>query len=119
MSTRTSSAGLALLAAACGPGATGASADQDGLIECAVGGASGFTRSCRAEWVPSVEAAALTVRHPDGSFRRLAVRDDGRGIETADGADRATVAVTDAWTEIRVAGDRYRLPGRLVFNERR
>ncbi|WP_375403977.1 hypothetical protein [uncultured Sphingomonas sp.] len=54
---------------------------------------------------------ALTVRHPDGAFRRLRVTADGRGVVAADGAEPARVAVLDAENiEVAVGGDRYRLP---------
>lgn len=53
----------------------------------------------------------LTIRHPDGAFRRLAVATDGRGVVAADGAEPAQVTILDAGTiEVAIGGDRYRLP---------
>lgn len=53
----------------------------------------------------------LTVRHPDGAFRRLAVATDGRGVVAADGAEPAQVTILDVRTiEVAIGGDRYRLP---------
>ena len=53
----------------------------------------------------------LTVRHPDGGFRRLQVVKDGRGLIAADGADVATVTpLGPREVEVLLSGDRYRLP---------
>jgi hypothetical protein len=120
MSTRTSNAASLLLLAACSQDAAEApAADPDDLIECALGGAVVFTRDCVIEsgpgWIGGQNG--LVVRHPDGSFRRLIAFDDGRGFETADGADRAAIAVTEDSTEVRVGPDRYRFPGKLALRD--
>ena len=53
----------------------------------------------------------LTIRHPDGGFRRLRITADGRGVIAADGAEPARVSVIGpADIEVAVGGDRYRLP---------
>ena len=79
-------------------------------IECALGGAETFTTDCAIE--RSAESAGtLTVRHPDGGFRRLLVTDDGRGVIAADGASAALVQViADKRIEVTIDRDRYRLP---------
>jgi hypothetical protein len=105
-----------LLLAACGApdeqaaeSAT-ASAPADDRIECAVGGSDRFVAECAIERNPG-DANILTVRHPDGGFRRLLVTTDGRGVVAADGAASATVTViTDQRIEVALEGDRYRLP---------
>jgi hypothetical protein len=104
-------AALLCLAAACdGPPAAPAPQER---IECAVDGAAAF------EWVCTVERTAapetvLTLRSPDGSFRRLAVTRDGRGVAAADGAEPATVAVVgQGLIEVSIGSDRYRLPARV------
>lgn len=111
--------------AACGdpdaasPGAFDASADADGRIPCAVGGESGFANVCTVERAAGAEGLVLTVRHPDGGFRRLLVTEDGRGVVAADGADPATVSVVGAaQIEVAVAGDRYRLPATVKADAR-
>jgi hypothetical protein len=125
MSTRTSSAILlAVLAAACSPEQTAntqvlanveAVQDQeaadDGLINCAVGFAATLSRVCSVERQQSDRGLVLTVRHPDGGFRRLLVTRDGRGVVAADGALPAQVTLVGA-NEIEVAlgDDIYRLP---------
>ena len=101
---------LILLAACDGGGeqtsATAAAAPGD-RIECALGGAEAFVRECALE----LEGELLTLRHPDGGFRRLRITDDGRGVVAADGAVPADVQVSAGnRIEVGLDGDRYRLP---------
>ena len=123
MSTRTSSALVATLAlAACGSPdqpanktflanvEARADAEDDGLIPCARGGGE-LQRTCTVEQVRDAQGLILTVRHPDGGFRRLRVTGDGRGVIAADGAEAAKVTVIGpAGIKVAVAGNRYRLP---------
>ncbi|WP_294189490.1 hypothetical protein [uncultured Sphingomonas sp.] len=125
MSTRISSALLfASVAAACSPEQTAntqvlanveAAQDQeaadDGLINCAVGAAATLSRVCSVERQDSDRGLLLTVRHPDGGFRRLLVTKDGHGVVAADGAQPAQVTLVGT-NEIEVAlgDDIYRLP---------
>jgi hypothetical protein len=52
----------------------------------------------------------LTVRHPDGGFRRLRVSAGG-AVTAADGAEAALVRKIDSTTrEIAVGDARYRMP---------
>jgi hypothetical protein len=84
---------------------------DDGLIACAVSGATEFARVCQIEQSQTGSGLLLTVRHPDGGFRRLQVVKDGRGVIAADGADVATVKLTGAREiEVHLSGDQYRLP---------
>ncbi|WP_294235458.1 hypothetical protein [uncultured Sphingomonas sp.] len=83
-------------------------------IACALSGAQGFTRDCTVEQSSSGDATILTVRHPDGGFRRLRVTQDGRGVASADGALPAQVSVAgDRQIEIRIGDDRYHLPATI------
>ena len=83
---------------------------EDGRIVCARGGAP-LQRDCTVEQAQSAGGLVLTLRHPDGGFRRLSVTQDGRGVIAADGAEPARVAVIGPGViEVTVAGDRYRLP---------
>ena len=50
----------------------------------------------------------LTVRHPDGGFRRFEQVDDGRGLVIVDGADEARIEFANDVLEVTVATDRYR-----------
>lgn len=87
-----------------------ADAEDDGRILCARGQAP-MQRTCTVEQVQGENGLVLTLRHPDGGFRRLAVTSDGRGVVAADGAEAAKVAVIGPGDiEVTVAGDRYRLP---------
>lgn len=91
------------------PMATAGEADQ--RIECAIAGAQAFERACLIERLASPEGLTLTIRAPDGGFRRLLVTKDGRGVVAADGALPAIVTVIgDKRIEVAIGGDRYRLP---------
>ncbi|NNC72158.1 MAG: hypothetical protein HKN78_04695 [Sphingomonadaceae bacterium] len=84
---------------------------ESGLVNCAVGGESGFRPVCTIEQVQSDEGVILTLRHPDGGFRRLLVTNDGRGVIAADGAEPAEVTpMSGNQIEVVIADDRYRLP---------
>lgn len=80
-------------------------------IDCAIAGASDYTRVCTIDRVAGPDGLILTIRHPDGGFRRLKVTTDGHGVVAADGSAAATVAVAgDRQIEVTVGKDRYRLP---------
>lgn len=115
MSLRISSPCLLLLAlAACGDGEDQRSpADPTNLIECAIGGVANFARDCEVERTRAYRTLFLTIHHPDGGFRRLEVLTDGRGVETADGAEPAQVSLAGDGIEVKVGEDRYRLPARI------
>jgi hypothetical protein len=86
-------------------------AADNGLISCAVSGASVFAARCQVETAQTKEGLILTLRHPDGGFRRLLVVKDGRGVVAADGADAALVKpIANNLIEVALAGDTYRLP---------
>ena len=86
-------------------------AAEAGKIDCATEGASAFAPVCTVERTSSAEGLVLTIRSPSGSFRRLLVTKDGRGVVAADGADSANVSVAGGdRIEVEIAGDRYRLP---------
>ena len=88
-----------------------ATAEDDGRVLCALKGARDFQRVCTVDRAESEAGLVLTVRHPDGAFRRLLVTKDGRGVIAADGAEAASVSVVgDRSIEVALAGDRYRLP---------
>lgn len=91
--------------------AAGKAADPDRRVECALGGAAMFEPICTLERSAGEEGLTLTIRSPDGSFRRLLVTSDGRGVIAADGATPAIVSVvSDSRIEVAIAEDRYRLP---------
>jgi hypothetical protein len=100
---------LPLLAGCGGPPA----AKVEDKIECAVEGAAAFDRLCTVERSAGSEIL-LTLRGPGGSFRRLVVTRDGRGVAPADGAEPASVTVLGKdLIEVSIGSDRYRLPARV------
>ena len=89
------------------------SAGEVELVECAIAGAD-FERTCTVERAAGAEGLVLTIRAPNGSFRRLLVTGDGRGLVAADGAMPAVVTPLGAdLIEVKIAADRYRLPARV------
>lgn len=86
-------------------------AEAEGKIECAVPQETVFAFVCGIDRVQSQDGLFLTLRHPDGGFRRLLVTRDGRGVIAADGAERAVVTVlAPRLIEVALGGARYRLP---------
>lgn len=88
----------------------GGEARPDAQVDCAIGAEGGWSRDCALERAGDL----LTIRHPDGGFRRFRILSDGRGLEAADGAEPAHVQIVDKdRIEVRMGGDRYRLPARM------
>lgn len=88
-----------------------ASSAEEGRISCAVSGAAAFSQVCSVEREASEAGLILTLRHPDGGFRRLLVTKDGRGVVAADGAELAAVVpMSEGLIEVSLGGDKYRLP---------
>jgi hypothetical protein len=107
---------LILLLAACGGGAEEQSAtvDDNGKIDCRVGADTQFTRFCSIERSRTEQGMLITVRKPDGGFRRLLATRDGRGVVAADGAEQAEVVIVgENLIEVAIAGDTFRLPARI------
>ncbi len=99
---------MLLLVAGCSDGETanGAAAPDD-RIDCRVGAAADFERSCTME---AADGGRLIVRKPDGGFRRL-LRRTSDGFAAADGAEAAHVTrLRDGRFEVEIGGDRFRLP---------
>lgn len=87
-----------------------AAAEDDGMVLCARG-TEPLARVCTVDRERRDEGLVLTLRRPDGGFRRLLVARDGRGVIAADGAEPARVAVIDAnRIDVALGPDRYRLP---------
>ena len=82
----------------------------DGKVECALAGSTSFERTCTTERIAGSDSQLLVIRHADGGFRRFTVVKDGRGLEVADGADKAVVAISGDRVEVVVGEDRYRFP---------
>lgn len=55
----------------------------------------------------------MTVRHPDGGFRKVILKSNG-AIDTADGAETVSVQpMADGRAQVSIGEDRYRLPAAL------
>jgi hypothetical protein len=117
MFSRISSLGLAALAlVGCSGEAPVQPQAEEGAkpIDCALGDGSEFGPFCFVENSVAEGQNLLTIRHPDGGFRRFTVNADGSGLSVADGADAARNALIEkgARLEVVVGADRYRLPVR-------
>ena len=88
----------------------GPASAQGALADCAIGAGATWARSCSVEQ----QGAVLTIRHPDGGFRRFQILEDQRGLASADGAERAKIAiVADGQIEVSAGDDHYRLPATI------
>lgn len=88
-----------------------ADAPDNDRIACATGGETAFSMNCRIERTQTDEGLVITVRHPDGGFRRVLVVKDGRGVVPADGAEPAQVVLTGQdQIDVTIGRDKYRLP---------
>lgn len=84
-----------------------------GRIYCALGGAEAFALNCTMEQIASSDGTILVLGRQDAGYRRFRITTDGRGVEAADGAEPAIVALVDnGLIEVSVGQDRYRLPAR-------
>ncbi|MCI4589282.1 hypothetical protein MOK15_04100 [Sphingobium sp. BYY-5] len=84
---------------------------DDGKADCMTGSAKQWARDCLVER----RGDTLTIRHPDGGFRRFRVLADGRGLESADGAEPATLSITGKrQIDVAAGDDRYRLPAQIA-----
>ena len=88
-----------------------ARADQSGGGIACAHGSDAMTPGCSVDMASTAQGLELTLRHPDGAFRRLLVTADGRGVVAADGAEQAVVkpAGSDR-IEVAIGSDRYLLP---------
>ncbi len=83
-------------------------------VECRIGTATAFERDCVIEQANGPDGLVLTLRHPDGGFRRLLVMKDGSGVTAADGAEPAMVSLErDRTILVTIGGDGYRLPATI------
>jgi len=89
-----------------------AGAANEGRIDCIPAGETALRRICGIERSRDADGSlVLTISHPDGSFRRLMIATDGRGVIAADGAEEAIVKVlNDQEIEVALGGNLYRLP---------
>jgi hypothetical protein len=87
---------------------------DDGKADCITGGTGEWAHDCLVER----QGDLLTIRHPDGGFRRFRVLADGRGLEAADGAEPAKLKITGKeQIEVATGDDRYRLPAQIAGSQ--
>ena len=79
-------------------------------LPCALDGKAAFSSDCMVERHRDGQSLFLTVRHPDGGFRRFEVLDKQQGLTVADGSRRATITRSEGTMELTVDSDRYRFP---------
>ena len=123
MSLRTFSTGLLLAVSACGgppdgvaPGnvqAVGSGTPSEvpaERIACAIGGGD-YADACTIERGAVADGTLLTIRHPDGGFRRLRLSADRSTLVAADGALPAQVlGRSETAVEVAIGDARYRVP---------
>lgn len=115
MSLRISSLASLLLLGACGSGSSVpkqiADAPEADRVDCAIGDGT-LKKDCALERV----GETITVRHPDGSFRRFEVDAKGQ-FGAADGAEEvAGKRAADSSVEVSIGDRRYRFgPGQLTL----
>lgn len=91
-----------------------ATVEDDGRVDCRIGADTQFEHFCTIERSRTEQGLIITVRKPDGGFRRLLATRDGRGVVAADGAEQATVQVLgNDRIEVAIGGDSFRLPARI------
>ena len=107
---------LSLGLVSCGEGEESAAKEppRGEAIECAIGGAEQFERTCRMEMREDESGLTLTIRNALGGFRRILLPRDNSGAVAADGAERTRVTILpDDRVEVAIGGDRYRLPATI------
>lgn len=118
---RISSLLLLFALAACGGGEQEAArAAEQRQVEaapkffCAQGRAE-LVAQCTLDREPTPKGLVLTLRHPDGHFRRLLVAPGSADVIAADGAQVARVVPTGAGQiDVAIGIDRYRLPATIA-----
>ena len=85
-------------------------------IPCAHGAAA-LAKDCTIERRAGRDGVSVTIRHPDGAFRRLLLTDDSRGVIAADGAEQAAVTIIgNGQIKVDLGGDLYQLPATTGSN---
>lgn len=97
------------------PTATELAAEDDALevVQCAIGEGSKLGPDCTVERIAGEEKPILLVRHPDGGFQRFEQLEDGRGLQTADGADEVGLTLDGETLIVDVADNQYRFPAAI------
>jgi len=105
---------VVLVLAACSSGKAPDVAEGGEHIACALHSSADFAPNCAVERLARRQDGddVVVVRHPDGSFRRFVLIDNGTRIATADGAEELRAEQKGALLEVTVGPNRYRFPSR-------
>ncbi len=115
MFLRISSAVLLATLAACSsksasPEAAGQSGEAAATVPCALAGAKTFTAACGVERSSLDGKAIVTLRYPDGGFRRLVELEGGKSFAAADGSDEVAIEANGKEIEVTLGDDHYLFP---------
>ena len=114
MFLRISSVLLLAALAACSGKSSSKAGEQSGAISlavpCALDGAKTFITTCDVERSSVDGKSTLTIRHPDGGFRRLVELDGGKSYAAADGADDVAIEASGKEIEVTLGEDHYLFP---------
>lgn len=117
---RISSLAACLILAACSGKTDNAQSADAETVVCALEGKPDFSPVCTVQRTAGDRGMTLMISGPGGSFRRLLVTNDGRGVIAADGAEAATVStIGNGHIEVALGGDRYRLPATIKPSARK
>ena len=83
-------------------------------VPCALAGAKGYTDVCAIERASLDGKVLLTLRHPDGGFRRLIELDGGRRFAAADGSAEVAIEANGQEIEVTLGEDHYLFPAATV-----
>ncbi len=102
-----------LLVTACSKDTAAGSEEPDPLktVPCALAGSKGFTAQCGMERSEVDGKSIITLRHPDGGFRRLVQLDGAKRYAAADGSDDVEIELNGAEIEVTLGEDHYLMPG--------
>ncbi len=92
--------------AAAGEGSSGAPAVSV-KVPCALAGAKSYTAECAVERDSRDGKVLVTLRHPDGGFRRLIELDGGKRFAAADGSDEVAIEANGKEIEVTLGDDHY------------
>ena len=93
-----------------GGAADAAKPDAPGSVPCALAGARSFTGSCKVERLTAGGKTIITVRHPNGGFRRLVELEGGKRFAAADGSDEVSIERNGSEIEVTLGDDHYLFP---------
>lgn len=87
-----------------------AAAGKASTVPCALRGAKSYSAECRIEREVLDGRTIVTVRHPDGGFRRLVESADGLRYSAADGAQAVEIVPNGKEIEVTLGDDHYLFP---------